>query len=79
MTIPTASQPSLSKSIVDQIELVLREADESQRPLEMDPYRSQLFELFVMADAADLVSENPSKPEAEEAKGHENRLTADGL
>jgi hypothetical protein len=74
MRIPTSHEPSLAASIIEQIERVVREAEQSNRPLEVDPYRGQLFELFVMADAADLVKEreksgNSSKPD----------LTADGL
>jgi hypothetical protein len=74
MRIPTSHEPSLAASIIDQIERVVREAEETSRPLEVDPFRGRLFELFVMAEAADLVkeqseSENSTKPD----------LTADGL
>ena len=53
----TASQ-SLAKEIVRQIESLLLEAEEKVRPLELDPYRSRLFELFVMADAAGFLVED---------------------
>ena len=74
MRIPTSPEPSLAGSIVDQIERVVREADESNRPLEVDPFRSRLFELFVMADAADLIKE-PDEPD----DAAQPNLTADGL
>jgi hypothetical protein len=73
MAVPTSIEPSLAKSILSQIDLVVREAEESQRPLELDPLRSRLFELFVMADGADLIKEaQPGEPP-------ENDLTADSL
>jgi hypothetical protein len=74
MRIPTSHEPSLAASIIDQIERVIREADESNRPLEVDPFRGQLFELFVMADAADLVKEVGESGDATKLD-----LTADGL
>jgi hypothetical protein len=74
MRIPTSSEPSLAGSIIEQIERVVLEAEESSRPLEVDPFRGRLFELFVMADAADLTKDptesgDPKRPD----------LTADGL
>jgi hypothetical protein len=73
MAAPTSVEPSLAKSILTQIDLLVREAEESQRPLEIDPLRGRLFELFVMADAADLVKEpKPGEPRV-------NDLTADAL
>ncbi len=73
MVSPTSVEPSLAKSILAQIDLLVREAEETQRPLELDPLRSRLFELFVMADGADLLKE----PKAGEPP--ENDLTADAL
>jgi hypothetical protein len=73
MTVPTSLEPSLAKSILAQIDLLVREAEESQRPLELDPLRGRLFELFVMADAGDLL-----KP-ATGDEAPENDLTADAL
>lgn len=64
----TAASQSLANEIVDQIESVLGEAEEKVRPLELDPYRSRLFELFVMADAAGFLTE-----------GAEIDLTADEI
>ena len=73
MALPTSTEPSLAKSILSQIDLLVREAEVTQRPLELDPLRGRLFELFVMADAADLLKEaKPGEPS-------ENDLTADTL
>jgi hypothetical protein len=73
MAVPTSTEPSLAKSILSQIDLLVREAEETQKPLELDPLRGRLFELFVMADAADLLTEpKPGDP-------RENDLTADTL
>ncbi len=74
MRIPTSPEPSLAGSIVEQIERVVLEAEESNRPLEVDPFRGRLFELFVMADAADLTKEPDDAGESTKPD-----LTADGL
>ncbi len=74
MRTPTSFEPSLAKSIVEQIDHVVREAEEAGKPLEIDPYRGRLFELFVMADAADLL-----KDAANENAPPKFDLTADGL
>ncbi len=74
MRTPTSHEPSLAKSILDQIELVVREAEEAGRPLEIDPYRPRLFELFVMADAGDLLKESTSEQEPKKLD-----LTSDSL
>jgi hypothetical protein len=68
----TSVEPSLAKSILGQIDQLVHEAEQAQKPLELDPYRSRLFELFVMADAADLVKES-----SDEKPSHE--LAADAL
>jgi hypothetical protein len=73
VVVRTSVEPSLAKSILGQIDLLVREAEESQRPLEIDPLRGRLFELFVTAEAADLVKEpKPGDPP-------ENDLTAEVL
>ena len=59
---------ALAGDIVDRIESLLLDAEATTRPLELDPYRSKLFELFVTAHAAGLLSE-----------GGEADLTADGI
>jgi hypothetical protein len=39
MAVPTSTEPSLAKSILSQIDLLVREAEETQKPLELDPLR----------------------------------------
>lgn len=51
------SQASLMDHIADRLQAVIDEAEANTKPLEMDPYRSQLFELFVLANGAGLTDE----------------------
>ncbi|MFQ5731834.1 MAG: hypothetical protein ACE5KM_07755 [Planctomycetaceae bacterium] len=46
---PTAS---LGEEIVNRVETLVLEAEDNTRPLEVDPYRERLFELFVTAEGA---------------------------
>jgi len=59
---------ALARDLVDRINEILQGAVASGRPLELDPERTQLFELFVMADAAGFLL-----PEAE------HDLSCDGV
>ena len=58
----------LAVDIVNQIESILSDAESKTAPLELDPFRSQLFELFVTAEASGLVYD-----------GAEPDLSADGV
>ncbi len=58
----------LAKNVIDRVESLLLKAEAATKPLELDPYRSQLFEMFVMAEAAGFLVTD-SKPD----------LTADGM
>jgi hypothetical protein len=69
-----SGEPSLAKGIVAQIDWLVCEAEQAKRPLEIDPYRGRLFELFVMADAAELTKAHDSENESNEPD-----LSADGL
>jgi len=64
----TVSQRALAVQILERIDALLRDAEAKTRPLELDPYRGQLFELFVTAEGAGYVREGASPD-----------LTADGL
>ena len=68
MTTTTAAHPALATRLVDRLDFLVREAEAEARPLELDPYRGQLFELFVLAEGAGYVRE-----------GGELDLTADAL
>ena len=58
----------LGESIVDRAEAILEKAEQLAQPIELDPYRAELFELFVTADGAGYLSEDG-----------EVDLSADGL
>jgi hypothetical protein len=49
---------SLDAEIVRRIEEIAREAERNARPLEVDPYRGQLFELFVTAEGAGFLDDD---------------------
>lgn len=62
------TETSLAEQILSQIHTLLQESAESTTPLEVDPWRSQLFELFVTAQGAGYVQDD-ADPD----------LTADGI
>lgn len=64
---PTESV-SLAAMIVDQVEQLIRDSEQQNKPLEVDPLRTRLFELFVTAEASGLVDDD-AEPD----------LTADGI
>ena len=55
--LPVGTQ-SLADSLLDRLEALLLEAEKDRSPLEVDPHRGQLFELFVMAEAAGYLEED---------------------
>ncbi|VAX40071.1 hypothetical protein MNBD_PLANCTO02-268 [hydrothermal vent metagenome] len=57
-TVP--SEQSLAYDILKQVEALLSEVEQEQKPLEVDPYRSRLFELFVTAEGAGYLDESKS-------------------
>ena len=58
----------LAANLIDQLDTILREAEEASQPLELDPHRGRLFELFVTAEAAGFTADD-AEPD----------LSADGL
>ena len=68
MTGKTTPGASLARELVDQIEELLLSAEKAGQPLEVDPQRKRLFELFVMADATGFLEEEA-----------EQDLTCDGI
>ena len=52
----------LADLIVEQLAKVIESAIETKQPLELDPHRGQLFELFVAAEAAGLVEDTHPRP-----------------
>ncbi|HWL08597.1 MAG TPA: hypothetical protein VNQ76_09340 [Planctomicrobium sp.] len=62
------SPSDLSSQIINQVDAIIRASEEQSRPLEVDPARGELFDLFVQAHRAGLTGEE-SEPD----------LSADGL
>jgi hypothetical protein len=65
---PTSVDQGLAARLLEEIDDLLFEAEEQTRPLEVEPFRGRLFELFVTAEGAGYVRE-----------GADPDLTADGL
>jgi hypothetical protein len=68
---------SVARDILNSLETLIQEAQSATRPLEVEPYRSRLFEFFVTADGAGLVVDD--KDAAVGADADESDLSADGL
>jgi len=51
-----AATSSLANNLVEQVDALVRAARDESKPLEVEPYRSRLFELFVTADAAGFLA-----------------------
>lgn len=58
MPVADTTHRALANDIINRVELLIAEADAARKPLEIDPYREQLFELFVVADAAGLTDDD---------------------
>lgn len=63
-----AADPNTIRKILDRVEDVMLEAAKATRPLELDPAREELFQLFVESYRAGLINDDL-----------EHNLTADGL
>ncbi len=71
----------IAKEILNGLETLINEAQASTRPLEVEPFRSRLFEFFVTADSAGLISDETQTPAFEDIDedADETDLTADSL
>ncbi|MGC1275193.1 MAG: hypothetical protein WBC44_15925 [Planctomycetaceae bacterium] len=65
---PDGADQPLGETIVGRVEAILTQAEQSGRPIEVNPFRGRLFELFVTADAAGYLREDSDVD-----------LTSDGL
>src|SRR4029077_3503449 len=54
---PNSPSATLVSSLLDQISEVLQSAGANGQPIELDPHRARLFELFVMAEATGFLEE----------------------
>jgi hypothetical protein len=68
MSSSTNQALTLADRILVQIEALIQEAEQTTKPLEVDPFRNQLFELFVTANGAGYTK-----------AGADPDLSADGL
>lgn len=68
MTTSTSPRHHLATQILDRIDQLIQQAQAETRPLEIEPFRSQLFELFVAAEGAGATK-----------AGADPDLSADGL
>lgn len=68
MPITKQETQTLADHILDRMEELILDAERQTKPLELEPYRSQLFELFVTAEGAGYLKD-----------GSEPNLSADGL
>lgn len=71
-------QLAVASDILNGVEMLLMEARESTKPLEVDPYRGRLFELFVTADGAQLVRDDRESGLSGDADDATD-LSADGI
>ena len=71
---------TVADAIISGVEMLIEEAQQATKPLEIDPYRSRLFELFVTADGANLVGDERTT-HLKTAVDEDDRtdLSADGL
>lgn len=51
------AEGDLARGIVARVDEIIRRAESETKPLEVDPYRGELFELFVTAEGAGYVDE----------------------
>lgn len=55
---PATPTQILATDLLDRLEALILDAEQQTKPLELEPYRSQLFELFVIADASGLMRDD---------------------
>lgn len=59
---PATPTQTLATDLLNRLDALILDAEEQTKPLELEPYRSQLFELFVIADASGLMRDG-SQPD----------------
>ena len=58
MSNPGSANSSLASDLINRIDALLLDAEQKTKPIEVEPYREQLFELFVTADGAGYLKED---------------------
>ena len=69
----------VAADILDAMETLLLEARAATQPLEVEPWRSRLFELFVTADGACLIEDDRHISLSSDDEHSEIDLSADGI
>ena len=71
----------VAREILNGIENLIEEAQANTKPLEVDPYRSRLFEFFVTAEGAGLIQDESQVPafDQRDDDANESDLSADSL
>lgn len=59
---PATPTQTLASDLLNRLDALILDAERQTKPLELEPYRSQLFELFVIADASGLMRDG-SQPD----------------
>lgn len=57
-TSATETNATLAERILNQVEELILQSEQEQKPLEVEPFRSRLFELFVTAEGAGYVADD---------------------
>lgn len=52
---PATPSQTLATDLLNRLDALILDAERQTKPLELEPYRSQLFELFVIAEASGLM------------------------
>ena len=52
---PATPTQTLAADLLNRLDALILDAERQTKPLELEPYRSELFELFVIADASGLM------------------------
>lgn len=68
MSPPSRATLDLAENLLARLKEIILEAEQNTRPLEIDPFRTQLFELFVTAEGSGLTVD-----------GAEPDLSCDGI
>lgn len=72
-------QKTVASNLLNGIEELIQDAVKATSPLEVDPYRSRLFELYVTADGAGLIADERTSGLTKGEDLGEVDLSADGL
>ena len=68
---PTSTSSTLFRDIIDRVEDLIVDAETNSKPLELDPLRGQLFEMFVTAEGAGYLRDDSDPNLTADALCHE--------